>query len=46
MAKITDEEYLVYLLNGIPRNDDWQDFLELMMDKNATGTVTPDDIVI
>jgi hypothetical protein len=43
---MTDEEHVFYLLRGIPRNDDWQFFLELMMDKNATATLTPDEIVI
>jgi len=46
LAKMTDEEHVSYLLRGIPRNDDWQFFLELMMDKNATATLTPDEIVI
>jgi len=46
LAKMTDEEHVFYLLRGIPRNDDWQFFLELMMDKNATATLTPDEIVI
>jgi len=43
---MTDKEHLFYLLRGIPRNDDWQFFLELMMDKNSTATLTPDEIVI
>jgi len=46
LAKMTDEERVFYLLRGIPRNDNWQFFLELMMDKNATATLTPDEIVI
>jgi len=46
LAKMTDEEHVFYLLRGIPRNDDWQFFLELMMDMNATATLTPDEIVI
>ena len=37
---------MFYLLCGIPRNDDWQLFLKLMMDKDATVTLTPDEIVI
>jgi len=45
-AKMTDKEHVFYLLRGIPRNDDWQFFLELMMDKNATATLTPYEIVI
>jgi len=43
---MTDEEHVFHLLRGIPRNDDWQFFLELMMDKNATAMLTPDEIVI
>ena len=46
LAKMTDEEHVFYLLRRIPRNDDSQFFLEFMMDKNATATVTPDEIVI
>ena len=45
-AKMTDEEHVFHLLRSIPRNEDWQFFLELMMDKNATGTLTLDEIVI
>jgi len=43
---MTDEEHLFYLHRGIPRNDDWQFILELMIDKNATATLTPNEIVI
>jgi len=46
LAKMTDKEHVFYLLRGIPRNDDWQFILELMIDKNATATLTPDEIVI
>jgi hypothetical protein len=46
LAKMTDEEHVFNHLRGIPRNDDRQFFLELMMDKNATATLTPDEIVI
>lgn len=46
LAKMTNEEHLFYLLRGIPRNDDWQFFLELIMDKNPTATLTPDEIEI
>ena len=45
MAKICEQEHIFYLLRGIPRNDEWKVFLELMMDKNATMTATPDEIV-
>jgi len=46
LGKMTDEQHLFYLLRGIPRNDDWQFFLELMMVKIAMATLTPDEIVI
>ena len=42
----TDEEDVFYLLRGVPSNDDWQFFLELMMDKDPTATLTLDAIVI
>jgi len=45
IAKMSEQEHIFYLLRGIPRNDEWQVFLELMMDKNATMTATPDEIV-
>jgi len=45
IAKMSEQEHIFYLLRGIPRNDEWKVFLELMMDKNATMTTTPDEIV-
>jgi hypothetical protein len=45
VGRMMDEEHVFYLLRGIPRNDDWKFFLELMMDKNVTATLTPDEIV-
>jgi len=45
IAKMSEQEHIFYLLCGIPRNDEWKVFLELMMDKNATMTATPDEIV-
>jgi len=45
IAKMSEQEHIFYLLCGIPRNDQWKVFLELMMDKNATMTATPDEIV-
>jgi len=44
IAKMSEKEHIFYLLPGIPRNDKWKVFLELMMDKNATMTATPDEI--
>jgi hypothetical protein len=42
---MSEQEHIFYLLHGIPRNDEWKVSLELMMDKNATMTATPDEIV-
>jgi len=46
VLKMTAKEHLFRLLHSIPSNDDWQFFLDSMMDKNATATLMPDDIVI
>jgi len=45
IAKMSEQEHILYLLRGIPRNDEWKVFLELMMDKNARMTATPNEIV-
>jgi len=45
IARMNEQEHIFYLLRGIPRNDEWKVFLELMMDKNATMTATPDEII-
>jgi len=45
IAKMSEPEHIFYLLRGIPRNDEWKVFQELMMDKNPTMTATPDEIV-
>jgi hypothetical protein len=45
IAKMSEPEPIFYLLPGIPRNDKWKVFLELMMNKNAMMTATPDEIV-
>jgi len=45
IAKMSKQEHNFYLHCGIPRNDEWKVFLELMMDKNATMTATPNEIV-
>jgi hypothetical protein len=36
---------MLYHLRGIPRNDKWKVFPEVMMDKNATMTAKPDEII-
>jgi len=33
IAKMSEQEHILYLLCGIPCNDEWKVFLELMMDK-------------
>jgi len=45
IAKMSVQEHIFYLLRGIPRNDEWKVFLQLMMDQNATMTATPDEII-
>jgi hypothetical protein len=45
IAKMSEQEHIFYLLCGIPRNDKWKVFLELMMGKNATMTATANEIV-
>jgi hypothetical protein len=40
-----EQEHIFYLHREIPKNDEWTDFLELMMDTNATMTATPNEIV-
>jgi hypothetical protein len=39
------QEHIFYLLRRIPRNDDWKVFLKRVMDKNATMTASPNEIV-
>jgi len=41
-GNMTDEGHMIYLLCRLPRNVNWQFFLELSMVKNPTATVTPD----
>jgi len=45
IARMSEQEHIFYLLRRIPRNDEWKVFLELMIDKNARMTATPDEIV-
>ena len=45
IAKMSQQEHIFYLLRGIPRNDEWRVFLELMMNNNATMTAMPEKIV-
>jgi hypothetical protein len=45
ITKMSKQKHIFYLLCGIPKNNEWKVFLELMMDKNATITATPDEII-
>jgi hypothetical protein len=45
ISRRSQQEHIVYLHRGIPKNDEPKVFLELMMNKNATMTATPNDIV-
>jgi len=45
IPKASEQEHIFYLLLGIPRNDEWKVVLELMRNKNATMTTTPDEII-
>ena len=45
ISQMSEREHIFYLLRRIPNKDVWKVFLELMMDKNATMTTTPDEIV-
>jgi hypothetical protein len=40
-----EQEHIFYLLRGIPRNDEWNVFLALMMDKNTTMSTASDEII-
>jgi hypothetical protein len=45
IAMISEQEHIISLLCRIPRDNRWKGFLELMMEKNATMTTTPDEII-
>jgi len=45
IAKMSEQKHIFYLLRGIARNDEWKVFLELTMEKNATMTAMPNEIV-
>ena len=42
---MSEQDHIFYLLCRIPRNNEWKVFLELMINKNATMTATPDEKV-
>jgi hypothetical protein len=45
IANMSEQEHIVYPLRGVPRNNKWKAFRELMMDKIVTMTAAPDEIV-
>jgi hypothetical protein len=45
IIEVSEQDHILYLLCGIPRNDKWNVFQALMMDINATMTATPNEIV-
>jgi len=45
IANISEQEHIFYLLCGIPRNNECKVILELIMDKNAMMTATPDEVI-
>jgi len=45
IAQMSEQEQIIDLLCGIPRNYERKVFLQLMMNKNATMTAMPDEIV-
>jgi hypothetical protein len=42
---MSEQEHILHHLCGIPRNEEWKVFMELIIDKNATMTANPDEIV-
>jgi hypothetical protein len=46
MAKMSEQERIFYLLQGVPRNDECKVFLVLMMNNNAKMTAKPNEIII
>ena len=45
LPKMSEQQHNFYLLCGIPRNNEWKVFLELMLDKIATMTAMANEIV-
>jgi hypothetical protein len=45
IAKMSEQDHIFHLLCGIPRNEEWKVFIELIIDKNAMMTANPDEIV-
>jgi len=46
IARMSEQDHIFYLLLGIPRNNEWKGFMELVMDNNAMMTTMPDELVI
>jgi hypothetical protein len=45
IAQLSVQEHIVYHLRAMPTNDEWKVFLELIMNKNAKMTATPNEII-
>jgi hypothetical protein len=45
IAKMSEQEHIIYLLRGIPTNDEWKVIRPLVMDTDATMTAMPERIV-
>jgi hypothetical protein len=45
IAKMSEQEHILYRLRRIPRNNEWKVFLELTMDKNAKMTTSSNEII-
>jgi hypothetical protein len=45
MAKMSEQEHIFYLLQGVPRKDECKVFLVLMMKNNAKMTAKPNEII-
>jgi hypothetical protein len=45
MAKMSEQEHIFYILRGIPRNNEWNVFLEVMVDNNPMTPARPDEII-
>ena len=45
IPKMSQQEHVFYLLRGLPRNDDWKVFIEIMRDKDGTISMKPEEVV-
>ena len=45
IPKMSQQEHVFFLLCGLPRNEDWKVFIEIMRDKDGTISMKPEDVV-